>query len=242
MRVTGNRVRQQRAHVTLSLMTGTSTPDTQRSLWSRPLAALLLSSTLAVMAGASISPVLALIQDDLGISNTAAGFVLTTHGLTMALAGPLVGRAIDRWGVRLPLVIGLLLYGLGGGAGLIAPGFGWLIASRVVLGLGAAVVFTGTLTGLLRLYRGSSRDRVMGWQTTATTAGGVVWPLLAGALGKISWHGALLSTSSESRLGSRFWRSFPRPPEPPSRTLGTTTTRGSSPSCVARRHCCRCTS
>lgn len=69
-----------------------SAPTTRNLLQSWPLAVLLLSSTLSVMAGASISPVLALIQDDLGIGNTAAGFVLTTHGLTMALAGPLVGR------------------------------------------------------------------------------------------------------------------------------------------------------
>lgn len=30
----------------------------------------------------------------------------------------------------------------------------------------------------------------MGWRTSAITAGGVVWPLLAGVLGETSWHGA----------------------------------------------------
>lgn len=151
---------------------------------------LLLSSTLGVMAGAVVSPVLALIQGDLDIGGTAAGFVLTTHGLTVALVSPLVGRLIDRVGVRGVLAVGLFLYGIGGGAGLITTSYAALIASRVVLGLGAAVVFTGTTVALLHLFSGPQRDRVMGWRTSAITAGGVVWPLLAGGLGEVSWHGA----------------------------------------------------
>lgn len=154
---------------------------------------LLLASTLGVMAGATIAPVLAVIQDDLHVSGTAAGFIITTHGLTIAVTSPLIGRIIDRWGVRVPLATGLVLYGLGGGAGLIAPTYPALIASRFVLGIGAAVVFTGTTVALLALYQGPDRDRAMGWRTTATTAGGVAWPLLAGALGEITWHAAFLN-------------------------------------------------
>jgi MFS family permease len=41
---------------------------------------------------------------------------------------------------------------------------------------------------LLALYQGSVRDRVMGWRSTATSVGGLVWPLLGGVLGGISWH------------------------------------------------------
>ncbi|WP_393915956.1 MFS transporter [Halostreptopolyspora alba] len=160
--------------------------------WRRHLVlwVLLLASTLGVMAGATVAPVLALIQNDLDVSGTAAGFIITTHGLTIAVTSPLVGCAIDRWGVRAPLGAGLVLYGLGGGAGLVAPDYPSLIASRFALGLGASVVFTGTTVALLTLYQGSMRDRVMGWRTTATTAGGVLWPLLAGVLGGVSWHAA----------------------------------------------------
>lgn len=175
---------------------------------------LLLASTLGVMAGATVAPVLALIQNDLGVSGTAAGFIITTHGLTIALTSPLVGRAIDRWGVRVPLGAGLVLYGLGGGAGLVAPDYATLIASRFALGLGASVVFTGTTVALLNLYRGSMRDRVMGWRTTATTAGGVLWPLLAGALGGLSWHAAFAIYLIGVPLGLATLLSMPRAASP----------------------------
>ncbi|GAB3297154.1 MFS transporter [Parasphingorhabdus pacifica] len=149
---------------------------------------LLLASTLGVMAGSIVVPVLEVIRSDLGVSGTAAGLIITAHGLAIALSSPLMGRMIDRWGVRRPLAGGLLLYGIAGGAGMFVTSYPALIASRLVFGIGAAAVFTGTTVALLSLYRGPGQDRVMGWRTTATSLGGLIWPLLGGALGGISWH------------------------------------------------------
>jgi ACDE family multidrug resistance protein len=68
------------------------------------LAALLVASTLTVMAGAILSPVLELIRRDLTLSDTGAGLVLTVHGFSLAIVAPLVGHAIDRWSVR-PILV-----------------------------------------------------------------------------------------------------------------------------------------
>ncbi|MBA3745320.1 MAG: MFS transporter [Sporichthya sp.] len=140
------------------------------------------------MATALVSPVIAVIRDDLGLSGTAAGLLLTAHCLVIALASPLAGILIDRHGVRRPLAAGLVLYGLAGGAGMFTDSYGTLLASRVLFGLGAALVFTGSTVGLLNLYRGAAQDRVMGWRTSATATGALTWPLLGGALGTWSWH------------------------------------------------------
>jgi ACDE family multidrug resistance protein len=155
------------------------------------LVLLLLASTLGPMAGATIMPVLEAIRHDLGVSGTAAGLIITTHGLAIALASPLAGWLIDRWGVRLPLATGLIIYGLAGGAGVLTSSYPALIASRAVFGIGAALVFTGSTVALLALYQGPARDRVMGWRTGFTSLGGLAFPLLAGALGTLmSWHAA----------------------------------------------------
>jgi ACDE family multidrug resistance protein len=152
------------------------------------LAVLLLGSTLGVMGGATIVPVLELIRTDLGVSGTASGFIITAHGLAIALTSPFIGRLIDRFGVRIPMVAGLAVYGIAGAAGLVVTSFPALVASRLVFGVGAAAVFSCTTVALLALYQGSVRDRVMGWRSTATSVGGLVWPLLGGVLGGISWH------------------------------------------------------
>lgn len=152
------------------------------------LAVLLLASTLTVMATAVISPVIAVLRDDLGLSGTEAGLLLTAHCLVIALASPLVGTLIDRHGVRRPMAAGLVLYGLAGGAGLFADSYLTLLSARILFGLGAALVFTGSTVGLLSLYRGAAQERVMGWRTSATATGALTWPLLGGALGTVSWH------------------------------------------------------
>jgi ACDE family multidrug resistance protein len=143
------------------------------------LVVLLLGSTLVVMAGAVLSPVLALLRADLALSGTAAG---------------------------------LVLYGLAGGAGLVTTSYPALLASRVVFGLGAAAVFTGTTVALLALYQGEQRDRVMGWRSTATSLGGVAWPLLGGALGTLSWHAPFAVYLIGLPLGVATWLTLPATP------------------------------
>jgi ACDE family multidrug resistance protein len=155
------------------------------------LTLLLLASTLGVMAGATIMPILEAIRTDLAVSGTAAGLIITAHGLAIAVSSPLAGWMIDRWGVRLPLAAGLILYGVTGGAGIMVASYPLLIATRFLFGVGAALVFAGSTVAMLALYQGSVRDRVMGWRTTATSLGGLIFPVLAGALGTFfSWHAA----------------------------------------------------
>ncbi|MGK5549195.1 MFS transporter [Streptomyces sp. URMC 127] len=167
-----------------------SSPTPAAATAQRPavLTVLLLASTLTVMAGAILMPVVEVIRGELGVSGTAAGLILTAHGLSLAVASPLVGRLIDRHGIRLPLAGGLVLYGVAGGAGLVTDSYWLLIATRIVFGVGAAAVFAGTTVALLSFYQGPERDRVMGWRATAISLGGVVWPLIGGGLGGVSWH------------------------------------------------------
>ncbi|WP_309054009.1 MFS transporter [Streptomyces sp.] len=163
-------------------------PEPEGSGRAGALVALLLTSTLGVMAGSVISPVVEVIRGDLGVSGTAAGLVVTAHALAVAVISPLAGRLIDLWGVRSPLAWGLFLFAAGGATGLFATSYPVLIAGRLVFGIGAAAVFTGTTVALLQLFQGSRRDRVMGWRSSANSVGGVLWPLLGGAVGGISWH------------------------------------------------------
>ncbi|MDQ4032252.1 MAG: hypothetical protein M3332_08280 [Actinomycetota bacterium] len=74
------------------------------------------------------------------------------------------------------MAVGLLLYGLAGGAGLLATTYPTLIASRAVFGV--AILFTSTTKTMLTLYQGTQRDRAMGWRSTATRISRLqCWPL-----------------------------------------------------------------
>lgn len=153
-----------------------------------PLGIIFASATLTVMAGSIIAPVLNLMRDGLGVAPSSVGLIITTHGLFMALFSPLMGSIIDRKGVRTVYIAALFLYGCAGGAGLLIDSFWVFLVSRACLGIGLAGVFAGINVLILNMYAGIERDRVMGWRGSAQSVGGIIWPLIGGALGSISWH------------------------------------------------------
>ncbi|WP_380678350.1 MFS transporter [Salinigranum sp. GCM10025319] len=155
----------------------------RRSLW-----VLVAAATLTVMAGAILGPIVPQIRDELGVSGAAAGLIITTHGGVIVLASPLAGALVDRVGPRRPFVGGLVVYGIGGGAGLFVDSFLPLLASRVVLGLGTAAVYTAVTVLIYDLYEGQAMERALGYRSSANSAGAAVWPLVGGAAGTVAWN------------------------------------------------------
>ncbi len=149
---------------------------------------ILFAGTLTVMAGAIIAPVLNVLRDQLDVSPSRAGLIITTHSVFIALLSPVVGSLIDRVGVRKPFIAGLVLYSLAGGSGLVLDSFWPLIAGRALLGVGAAVIFIVNTVMILNMFHGARRNRVMGWRSSANAMGAVLWPVAGGALGAVNWH------------------------------------------------------
>ena len=152
------------------------------------LGVILASATLTVMAGAILGPIVPAIQSSLGVSESRAGLIITTHGALIVLVSPFAGALIDRIGPRRPFIAGLLLYAIGGGAGLGIDAFWPLLASRAVLGVGVAFVYTGITVLIYQLYEGQRMNRALGLRSSANSVGAVAWPLVGGALGTLSWQ------------------------------------------------------
>jgi MFS family permease len=149
---------------------------------------ILAASTLTVMAGAILGPVVPSIQSNLGVSESLAGLIITTHGALIVIFSPLAGIIVDRIGPRKPFVGGLILYAVGGGAGLLIDSFGPLLASRAVLGIGVAFVYTGLTVLIYEIYEGQRMNRALGLRSSANSIGAVIWPLIGGVLGTLTWQ------------------------------------------------------
>ena len=156
---------------------------TRATLW-----VILASATLTVMAGAILGPIVPSIQSSLGVSESLAGLIITTHGALIVVFSPVAGAVVDRVGPRRPFVFGLVLYAAGGGAGVVIDSFLPLLLSRAVLGIGVAFVYTGITVLIYTLYEGQRMDRALGLRASANSVGSVVWPLVGGALGTLSWQ------------------------------------------------------
>lgn len=155
------------------------------------LAAIFAVSSLTVMSSACIAPALPGIARAFGGTDTAAFWVrlsLTFPTLFSAIGAPLAGRAIDRFGRRRPLILALLLYGVAGTAGGLAPSLPILIATRAMLGCAIAVIMVTAITLIADYYDEAARRRVLGWQSGVMSVGGFVYLCLGGVLADINWR------------------------------------------------------
>lgn len=85
-----------------------------------------------------ISPLLPAIAKEYGVPAAAAGLSVTVFSVTYMLGAPAIGCIADRLGRRATLVSCLLAFAAANWLTARAPGFGWLLASRIAAGAAAA--------------------------------------------------------------------------------------------------------
>ena len=155
------------------------------------LITLLFTSSMTVMAGATISPALPQIQQFFQNEPNSEFWVklmLTLPGLFTAIGAPFAGLIIDRFG-RKPLLTGaIILYGLAGGSGCILSSLTGLLIGRAFLGLAVGAIMTTSIALIADYYQGPKRNQVMGIQAAFMGYGGVVFLTLGGFLADISWR------------------------------------------------------
>ena len=154
-------------------------------------ATLLLTSTLTVMSGATISPSLPAMQQhfaDVPNSAILVRLVLTIPALFIAIGGLFAGQLVDRVGRKPLLIASTLLYGLAGASGLVLNSLGTILVGRALLGLSVAGIMTGVTTLIADYYTGQSRANFMGLQAAFMGLGGVIFLSVGGFVADLNWR------------------------------------------------------
>ena len=166
---------------------------TQRSRYLLPV--LLACASLTVMAGATIAPGLPGLLAHFSDHPDAAyltRLILTIPGLAIAISAPIAGYLADRFGRRVLLQLGVVLYIVAGTGGLWLSDLHLLLISRLLLGVAVGAVMVCSMALLTDHFQGSERDRVMGIQSSAMAAGGIVFIFAGSLLADVSWRAPFL--------------------------------------------------
>jgi MFS family permease len=145
-----------------------------------PAFALVTGSALSYFVGlGALIPVLPLyVEGDLGGTALAVGIAVGAFAVTAAVLRPVVGRIGDRRGRRPLIVVGalivatsVLLYGA-------VENFAYLVAMRLLSGIGEAAVFVGAATAAQDLAPPDRRGEAASYFSIAIYGGLAVGPVL----------------------------------------------------------------
>lgn len=123
----------------------------------------------------------------------AVQWVVLAYLLAITAVIVSAGRLGDRLGRRRLLLAGLLLFALACGLCAMAPSLHWLIAARVLQGLGAAIMMAMTLGMVGDTVSKARTGRVMGLLGTLSAVGTAMGPSVGGVLLSLwSWRALFL--------------------------------------------------
>lgn len=123
----------------------------------------------------------------------AVQWVVLAYLLAITAVIVSAGRLGDRLGRRRLLLAGLLLFALACGLCAMAPSLPWLIAARVLQGLGAAIMMAMTLGMVGDTVSKERTGRVMGLLGTLSAVGTAMGPSVGGVLLSLwSWRALFL--------------------------------------------------
>ncbi|ANZ25830.1 multidrug transporter [Rhodococcus sp. WB1] len=127
---------------------------------------------------------------ELGASAAQSTWILLGYMLVTTALILVFGRLADIVGRRPLYLAGLAVFTVATGLCMLAPTAGWLIAARVLQGVGAAAVVTNNTALLTDTFPPHSLGRALGWNATVAAVAQVVGPVIGGAAtAAFGWRG-----------------------------------------------------
>ena len=156
---------------------------------------LCLSLVMVVVANASLNVALPTLVKDLHASASALQWIVDAYSLVFAGLLLTAGALGDRYGRRLALNGGLLIFGAASGLAAFAGSSGQLIAARAAMGIGAALVMPATLSVLAHVFPPEERKRAVAIWAGFAGVGAALGGVISGWLLQHFWWGSIFLTN-----------------------------------------------
>lgn len=156
------------------------------------LGALTLAVTLLAVDGTVLALAVPALMADLAPTSTQLLWIGDVY--SFALAGLLIsmGTLADRIGRKRLLLIGVVGFGAASLLAAFAPGPGWLIAARALLGVAGATLMPSTLSLVRNMFpEPKLRTRAIAVWSAGASGGAALGPLVGGALLEHFWWGSV---------------------------------------------------
>jgi EmrB/QacA subfamily drug resistance transporter len=141
-----------------------------------------LASFLTPFIGTSLNIALPTIANELSVNAILLSWITTSFFLTSAMFAVPLGRIADIYGMKKVFTWGIVILTIACFLSAIAPTIELLIISRVIQGIGSAMIFVTGLAIIISVFPSSERGKAIGINVTAVYLGLVTGPVLGGFL------------------------------------------------------------
>ncbi len=162
---------------------------TERELKRSVLTVTAFASFLTPFMGSAVNLALPSIGDEFSLNAVTLNWIVSSYMLTTSILLLPAGRAGDILGRRKIFTAGMIVFTLSMLLLTFTPGIRWLIAIRILQGVGGAMMFGTNMAILTSVFPPGERGRAMGINVTAVYAGLASGPFLGGLLTRyLGWR------------------------------------------------------
>jgi len=143
-------------------------------------------------------PVLPKMKTELDISQFQTSLIISVFSISAAVMIPILGYLSDRFSRKAIVIPALILYGLGGilagaAAAWFSNAYTWILAGRVMQGIGAAGTTSMAMALTGDLFKGGEQSKVLGLVEASNGLGKVISPIIGSLLALLFWYAAFFA-------------------------------------------------
>jgi ACDE family multidrug resistance protein len=153
---------------------------------------------ILVLGNSMLIPILPKMKTELNITQFQTSLIITVFSIAAAISIPILGYLSDRFSRKAVIIPALILYGSGGLlAGAAAAWFSnpytWILAGRVLQGMGAAGTAPIAMALAGDLFKGGEQSKVLGLVEASNGFGKVISPIIGSLLALLFWYAAFFA-------------------------------------------------
>jgi ACDE family multidrug resistance protein len=143
-------------------------------------------------------PILPKMKTELDISQFQTSLIISVFSISAAVMIPILGYLSDRFSRKAIVIPALILYGLGGilagaAAAWFSNAYTWIIAGRVMQGIGAAGTTSMAMALTGDLFKGGEQSKVLGLVEASNGFGKVISPIIGSLIALLFWYAAFFA-------------------------------------------------
>ncbi|PLT35586.1 MFS transporter [Bacillus sp. V5-8f] len=150
-----------------------------------PLVILMVNMFIAMVGIGLIIPVLPMFLKEFGASGQAMGYLVAVFALTQFIFSPLAGEISDKYGRKIPIVVGLAAFTISQLIFAVGTEMWMLYVSRLFGGVGAAFMIPPMMAYVADISTEEERGKGMGLLGACMSLGFVIGPGIGGFLAEL---------------------------------------------------------